>query len=51
MLSVANGAPALIAPAIAAALVTTLGYHSLFLFTTLIAIIGGGLVIAIRRVR
>ncbi|MGW6281256.1 MFS transporter [Kribbella sp. NPDC055071] len=50
MLSVANAAPALIAPAIATALVSTLGYHSLFLFTVLVATIGGGLVSAIRRV-
>ena len=51
MLSVANSAPSVIAPAIAAVVVTLLGFHALFLFTVVIAVLGGGCVAAIRRVR
>lgn len=51
MLSVANSAPSVVAPPIAAAVVSVLGFHALFLCTVALAVLGGGCVALIRRVR
>lgn len=51
MLSVANSAPSVVAPVVAAGLVTGFGFHALFGFTIVIAVAGGLCVAAIRRVR
>jgi MFS family permease len=51
MLNVANSAPSVIAPPIAAAVVSILGFHGLFLFAVAVAVLGGGCVGLIRRVR
>lgn len=51
MLAVANSAPSVLSPVIAAAVVSVFGFHSLFLFTILIAAAGAGCIGAIRRVR
>ncbi|MER5699527.1 MFS transporter [Streptomyces mirabilis] len=51
MLSIANSAPSLVAPVVAAMTAKYLGFHALFVFTVIVALLGGGCVGAIRRVR
>jgi MFS family permease len=50
-LSIANSAPSVIAPVIAAVVVTAFGFHALFLFTIVVALLGGACIAMIRRVR
>ncbi|MFC8823829.1 MFS transporter [Streptomyces sp. NPDC057137] len=50
-LSIANTAPLVLGPLLAAGLVTVAGYRTLFAATFVLALVGGGCVLMIRRVR
>jgi MFS family permease len=51
MLSVANTLPQVLGPAVAAVVVTQLGYRALYVFSIVVAILGAVFVALIRRVR
>jgi MFS family permease len=51
ILNVATGLPQLVAPVIAGALISTLGYGSLFLFSAVFAVAAGALAMRIRSIR
>ena len=51
ILNVATGLPQLVAPVVAGALISTLGYSSLFLFSAVFALAAGALAMLIRSIR
>jgi len=51
ILNVATGLPQLFSPVIAGALISALGYGSLFLFSAVFAVIAGALAMLIRSIR
>jgi MFS family permease len=51
ILNVATGLPQLVAPVVAGALISALGYSSLFLFSAVFAVAAGALAMRIRSIR